>query len=146
MSQHRSGRFGAGDRGAAEALGLVVIAPGMILLALLVVLLGRDVDARAIVRSAAEAGAQAAALERDSTSSSAAAQAVVAAMLTDGTCRRHEAAVEIAAPDAQGRSAVAVSVICWVANDGVEVLRSDGKTYSAVAYATIDPYRSDDLP
>ena len=52
------------DRGAAEALGLVLIAPVAIGLALLVVFLSRQVDARAQVRTAAESAAQAAAQER----------------------------------------------------------------------------------
>ena len=52
------------DRGAADALALVLIAPAVIGLAVLVVMLGRSVDSRAQAQSAAEAAAQAAALER----------------------------------------------------------------------------------
>ena len=53
------------DRGAADALGLVLIAPVMVGLAILVVSLGRGVDSQAQARSAAEAAAQAAVLERN---------------------------------------------------------------------------------
>ena len=71
------------DRGATDALGLVMIAPAVIGLAILVVALGRGVDARAQLRSAAEASAQAAALERDAGSAAAAAEVVARAMLVD---------------------------------------------------------------
>ena len=44
------------DRGTADALGLVVLAPFVVGLALLVVWVGRSVDVDAQLRTAAEAG------------------------------------------------------------------------------------------
>ena len=71
------------DRGAADALALVLIAPAVIGLAVLVVMLGRSVDSRAQAQSAAEAAAQAAALERSPAAADAAARRVAEAMLVD---------------------------------------------------------------
>ena len=84
------------DRGAAEALGLVLVAPVAIGLALLVVFLSRQVDSRAQVRTAAESAAQAAAQERSPAAAVAAARQVVDAMLTDpDTCDSPAADVDV---------------------------------------------------
>ncbi len=71
------------DRGSADALGLALLAPAAIGLAVVIVFLGRGVDSRATVQSAAEAAAQAAAQERSPAAAVAAAQQVGAAMLVD---------------------------------------------------------------
>jgi len=59
----RRGRFRSDD-GSSDALGLALIAPAAIGLALVILFLGRGVDSRATVQSAAESAAQAAAQER----------------------------------------------------------------------------------
>ena len=67
-------------RGAADALALGLIAAAAIGLAVLDVMLGRSVDSRAPAQSAAEAAAQAAALERSPGAADTAARRVAQAM------------------------------------------------------------------
>ncbi|MDJ0767998.1 MAG: hypothetical protein QNJ12_04360 [Ilumatobacter sp.] len=129
------------DRGATEALGLVLIAPVAIGLALLVVSLGRGVDARAQVRTAAEAAAQAAALERTPAAARAAADRVAGAMLVDAdSCSAPVVVVDAASFRPGGE--VGVTVTCTISNRGIEVVRAEPEGSSATAYATIDPFRA----
>ena len=80
----RTRRFGS-DRGSSDALGAALLAPAAIGLALVILFLGRGVDGRATVQSAAESAAQAAAQERTPAAAIAAAQQVGGAMLVDVT-------------------------------------------------------------
>jgi Flp pilus assembly protein TadG len=133
------------DRGASEALGLVMITPAAIGLMLLVVWLHRGVDHRAEVRTAAEAAAQAAALERTASGADAAARAVAGAMLVDTTtCDERTVAVDTSAFAPGGE--VAVTIECGVSNHGVEVigrLSDQGRRRDAItAHATVDRYRA----
>lgn len=132
------------DRGAADALGLVLIGPAVVGLALLVVSLGRGVDATAQVRSAAEAGAQAAALERSGADADAAARrAVGRALATGQTCASFDVAVAHpgALPSSGEVASVAVTVTCRVSDRGVEVI---GRSYTeaVTAVATLDTFRA----
>jgi Flp pilus assembly protein TadG len=136
----------ASDRGAAEALGLVVIAPAVIGLALLVVMLGRSVESEAQLRTAAEAAAQAAALERTHDAAHAAAERLVDDMLrNDTTCERDRRRVDV--PNEPGRGVgmsaglIEVTVTCTMSNRGVEVI-TDDRTESVTAYATVDQFRA----
>ena len=52
-----------GDRGSTDALGLALLVPAALGLAVVIIFLGRGVDSRATVQSAAESAAQAAAQE-----------------------------------------------------------------------------------
>lgn len=138
MSTHRCRRR---DRGAADALALVLLAPASVGLALLVVALGRQVDARAQVRTAAESAAQAAALERSPAAARVAVERVVAAMLTDpDTCSDPTVAVDTSA-FAPGGSVV-VTVTCRVSDRGVEPVGAGRPVLAATATATIDPLRA----
>ncbi len=129
------------DRGAADALGLVVIAPAIIGLALLVIHLGRQVDANAQVRTAAESAAQAAALQRSAGRAEAAAVETATAMLTDpDTCARPSVIVDLGAFAPGGT--VRVVVECGVSTRGVEPVASGERRRRAVAVATVDPYRA----
>lgn len=129
------------DRGAADALGLVLLAPASIGLALLVVGFGRRVDSVAQARTAAEAAAQAAALERDPESARRAARAVSTAMLFDAdSCA--EPSVEVDVSQFEPGGWVAVSVLCHASNRGIEPIHGSSLAYSARAVAGIDPYRS----
>lgn len=135
------------DRGAADALGLVLIAPATIGLAILVVALGRDVDARAQVRTAAEAAAQAAALERDAPTAAAAADRVARAMLLDAdTCAAPTVTTSFPPVPAAGSDVqfgiVRVTVRCAVSDRGVEVIRSRPRTDEVTAIATVDFFRA----
>jgi len=133
------------DRGAADALGLVLIAPAVMGLALLIIALGRGVDAKAQVRSAAESAAQAAALERNPGAADAAAQRAADTILSDSTnCNRPLAEVRFIAPT--GTSGVRVDMVevtitCEVSNRGVEVI-TQPYTETVSAVATIDHFRA----
>lgn len=134
------------DRGTADALGLVLIAPAILGLALLVIALGRGVDATAQVRSAAESGAQAAALERNPTSASAAARRAVEATLGDSSNCDEPSVVTVyppAPPPGSGIDAgvVRVTVSCQVSDRGVEVI-SRPYDESVTAVATVDFFRA----
>ena len=136
----------ARDRGAADAFGLVLIAPVAIGLAVLVVFLSRQVDARAQVRTAAESAAQAAALERSPSAAETAARLVVGAMLTDpDTCAAPSADVDLTQFGPGGL--VAVTVSCHVSARGIERIapsdpESPSRKLSATATATIDLFRA----
>lgn len=128
------------DRGAADALGLVLIAPAVLGLALLVISLGRGVDATAQVRTAAEAAAQAAALERTPEGAQAAAQRVVDEMLGDtASCRRPG----VSRPEYPGGAVpkVRITVTCEVSNQGIEVI-SPAYDEAVTAVATLDEFRA----
>ena len=71
------------DAGSSDALGLALLTPAAIGLAVVIVLLGRGVDSRATVQSAAESAAQAAAQERSGIAAVAAAEEVGRAVLVD---------------------------------------------------------------
>ena len=101
-SAHRCATFTRtrrrGDRGSSDALGAALIAPAAIGLALVILFLGRSVDGRATVQSAAESAAQAAAQERSPAAAIAAAQQVGEAMLVDVTsCSDPSVAVDTSA-------------------------------------------------
>lgn len=139
------------DRGAADALGLVLIAPAVIGLALLVVALGRGVDARAQVRSAAEASAQAAALERDAHSASIAANEVARAMLTDSdACPDPSIGVVYPRPGAPTSGIsfglVEVTIRCTVSDRGIEVVQSGSREQVVTAVASVDFFRASGAP
>jgi hypothetical protein len=134
------------DRGAAEALGLVLIAPVAIGLALLVVFLSRQVDARAQVRTAAESAAQAAAQERSMATADMVARQVVAVMLTDpDTCVSPDVDVDV--EDFRPGGFVHVTVSCYVSARGIEPIapsdpESASRKHSVTATATIDLFRA----
>lgn len=139
------------DRGAADALGLVLIAPAVIGLAILVVSMGRDVDARAQVRSAAEAAAQAAALERNAPDAAVAAEAVARAMLVDDdACRELAIAVRYPAapvsPTGNSFGLVEVDLRCTVSDRGIEIVRSGDHPESVTAVASVDFFRARQAP
>lgn len=137
----------ARDRGASDALGLVLVAPVVLMIALLVVSLGRGVDARAQVRSAAEAAAQAAALERDSAAASAAAQRTVTSSLAGSTSCDEPRAVTQFPPIPPPVAAVQVGIVrvtvtCQVSDRGIELV-SEPFPETVTAVATVDFFRAD---
>lgn len=134
------------DRGAADALGLVLLAPAVIGLAVLVVALGRGVDAQAQVRSSAEAAAEAAALERGESDALRAGELVALSMLVDvDSCARPEVVVDYPtrpAPDSGISSGiVAVTVKCSVSDRGIAAVQAGDRLTTATAYASIDFFR-----
>ena len=129
-----------GERGAAEVLGLVLLAPVAIALALLVVFLSRQVDARAQVQSVAESAAQAAALERTASDAARAAQQTVDAALTGSdSCERPMTNVDTSAFRAGG--SVTVSVRCRVTPRGLGNVAGSTEL-GATATAVIDRFRA----
>jgi hypothetical protein len=134
------------DRGSGEVLGLVLIAPVALGVALLVLVLGRHVDARAQVRSAAEASAQAAAQERDPAAALVAARRVTTAMLTDASTCRAGVDLELDTSSFEAGGEVAVTIRCAPSPAGLEMVRPRDVTYEATAVAVIDTYRAPGLP
>jgi len=129
------------DRGAADALALVLIAPAVIGLAVLVVMLGRSVDARAQTQSAAEAAAQAAALARSPGAADAAARRVAQAMLVDhDSCAAPSVIVDTTAFRPGGE--VRVSIRCHAAARGIEAVQRSARSFDAEAVAHIDEFRA----
>jgi Flp pilus assembly protein TadG len=129
------------DRGAADALALVLIAPAVIGLAVLVVMLGRSVDARAQAQSAAEAAAQAAALERSPGAADTAARRVAQAMLVDhDSCSTPSVSVDTTAFRPGGE--VRVSIRCDAASRGIEALQRSAQGFAGEAVAHIDEFRA----
>ncbi len=83
------------DAGSSDALGLALLTPAAIGLAVVIVFLGRGVDSRATVQSAAESAAQAAAQERSGPAAIAAAEEVGRAMLVDpSSCSSPQVSVD----------------------------------------------------
>jgi hypothetical protein len=129
------------DRGAADALALVLIAPAVIGLAVLVVMLGRAVDSRAQAQSAAEAAAQAAALERSPVAADAAAHRVAEAMLVDlDSCSAPSVLVDTSLFRPGGE--VRVSIECHATARGIEFVQHSARTFRAEAIAHIDEFRA----
>lgn len=133
---------GQRDRGAADALGLALIAPAALAVAFVIVFLGRGVDSRATVQSAAESAAQAAAQERSPAAAVVAAEQVTAAMLVDrATCAEPTVSVDTSAFGPGGR--VSVTVSCSVSTAGLELIDPPNHgPMTATAFATIDPLRA----
>ncbi|NNE12710.1 MAG: hypothetical protein HKN41_10775 [Ilumatobacter sp.] len=125
----------------------MLVAPVVLMIALLVVSLGRGVDARAQVRSAAESAAQAAALERNQASAAEAASRTVQASLGDSTnCNRPQVVTEFP-PEPPPLAAVQVGIVrvtvtCEVSDRGIEAV-SDPFDEQVTAVATIDFFRAD---
>jgi Flp pilus assembly protein TadG len=130
------------DDGSSDALGLALLTPAAIGLAVVIVFLGRGVDSRATVQSAAESAAQAAAQERSTGAAIAAAEAVGREMLVDPTsCASPRVSVDVS--DFRPGGQVAVTVSCTVSTDGLELIDPPaGGTYMATAFAAIDPLRA----
>jgi hypothetical protein len=130
------------DVGSSDALGLALLTPAAIGLAVVIVFLGRSVDSRATVQSAAESAAQAAAQERSGTAAVAAADEVGRAMLVDpSSCSAPQVSVDLS--DFRPGGQVAVTVSCTVSAEGLELIDppSTGPT-TATAFAAIDPLRA----
>lgn len=131
-----------GDRASSDALGLALMTPAAIGLAVVIVFLGRGVDGRATVQSAAESAAQAAAQERSPAAAIHAARMVGTAMLIDPTsCASPLVSTDVTDFRPGGR--VAVTVSCTVSRNGLELIRPPTtRANTATAFATIDPLRA----
>ena len=137
---------GRRDRGEANALGLVLIAPVAVALAVLIVWIGRKVDTDAQVQSASSAAAQAAARQRSPAAAVAVAQSTAAAMLADVTACAGGPAVLIDASAFHAGGEVTVVVSCSPRRSDLALAGPDAATFTATSTASIDPYRSVALP
>jgi hypothetical protein len=134
------------DRGEANALGLVLIAPVAIALAIVVLWTGRKVDADAQVQAASSAAAQAAAHQRDVRSAVAAAQDTADAMLVDVTACPGGPTVSITSANFRPGGDVTVVVACSPARSDLALSGARAATFTASSTASIDVYRSAGLP
>jgi hypothetical protein len=134
-------RRACGEDGSSDALGLALLAPAAIGLAIVLLFLSRGVDSRATAMSAAESAAQAAVQERTPAAARAAADRVAAAMLTDGdTCASPSVVVDLG--DFRPGGVVAVTVSCSTSSRGLELVDPpDLGPATATAYAVVDPLR-----
>lgn len=141
-NQPGDGRRFRDDRGSSDALGLALIAPAALGLAIVILFLGRGVDSRATVQVAAESGAQAAAQERTHSAAVTAGTAAATAMLVDeDTCSAPGVLVDTSQFAPGG--VVSVTVSCTVSTGGLELINPPiPDALTATAIATIDPFRA----
>jgi hypothetical protein len=134
------------DRGEANALGMVLIAPLAVALAVLILWVGRKVDTDAQVQAASSAAAQAAVLQRTPEAAMAAARSTAAAMLTDWKACQGSALVAVDTSDFHPGGVVTVAVSCAPQRSDLGLARADAVTVAATATATIDSHRAVGLP
>lgn len=123
-------------------MGLVLIAPVAIALAVVVLWTGRKVDADAQVQAASSAAAQAAAHQRDVHSAVAAAQDTANAMLVDVSACAGGPVVSINGTDFRPGGKVTVVVSCSPARTDLALAGPGAATFTASSSATIDAYRA----
>jgi len=133
------------DTGSSDALGMALIAPAAIGLAIAVLFVSRGVDTRATAQTAAEAAAQAAAQERSLGAATVAARQVGAAMLIDAsTCENPSVTTGTDTGFVAGGTVV-VTVTCNRDVDDLTLIgptSDNGATYTA--FAVIDTLRAVD--
>jgi len=134
------------DRGEANALGLVMVAPVAIGVALLVLWTGRKVDTDAQVQAASSAAVQAAVRQRTAGAAAASARATATAMLVDAKACAGGPAIAIDTSQFRPGGTVSVTVTCSPSSDDLAPLAPHPATFTASAAATIDPYRAEALP
>jgi len=136
----------AHDRGAADVLGLVLIFPAILGFALLLLFLGRQVDATAQLQAASDAAARAAAQERGVDDAIAAATAAAASVLTDARACPGGPQIQIDAGGWRPGGQVSVTVTCTPRRDDLDLIAPPQRILSATSSASIDRYRAPDLP
>jgi hypothetical protein len=134
------------DRGEANALGLVLIAPAALALAVVILWVGRQVDTDAQMQAASSAAAQAAALQRSPGAAATAARSTVAAMLNDAKACAGGAVVSIDTAGFRPGGEVTVVVSCSPLRADLSLVGPPPATFSASATATIDLHRAAGLP
>ena len=134
------------DRGEANALGLVLIAPVAIGLAMVILWTGRKVDTDAQVQAASSAAAQSAARQRNPASAVAAAQATAQAMLTDVKACAGGPVVSVDAANFHPGGDVTVVVTCSPQTNDLRLSGGASVTFVASSTAAIDTYRAIGLP
>ena len=135
----------ARDDGSSDALGMALIAPAAIALAIAVLFISRGVDTRATAQSAAEAAAQAAAQERSLGAAQGAAQQIGNAMLIDiTTCANPSVSTSTQSGFVAGGT-VTVTVTCNRRVDDLGLIVPTGSNSATfTAFAVIDTFRAVD--
>jgi len=126
--------------GSADVLGVVLVAPVLIAMAVLVMYLGRQVDAQAQVRAAAGAAAHAGAAERSPQTAQHRAHSIVAAALAQSdSCETHDVVVDTSQFAPGGW--LSVTVACDMTVRGLELISPPQWRLSATVQVGIDRYR-----
>lgn len=133
---------GGQERGSADVLGLVLIFPAILALAILVLWLGRQVEATSEVQTASEAAAQAAARQRSPAEGVAAARRTADLMLANSNACAGAATVTLDAAMWAPGGRVTVTVRCSPRRDDLALAGPPARQVVATATATIDPYRA----
>ena len=134
------------DRGEANALGLVLIAPVAVALAVLILWIGRKVDTDAQVQAASSAAAQSAALQRNPMAAVAAAQSTATLMLSDVQACSGGPAVTVDASQFRAGGEVTVVVSCSPQRSDLALAGPERAMFTASSTASVDPYRAVALP
>jgi hypothetical protein len=130
------------ERGATETLGLVLMTPVMMAAAVAVIWISRQVDTQAQIHTAAEAAAQAAALQRSPFEADQVAHTLVWEMLNrSDLCDQLEVAVDLERFGPGGH--VSVEISCWVSDTGLRsvVKAPSGARLWARATAGLDRFK-----
>jgi Flp pilus assembly protein TadG len=130
------------DSGAAEVVAAIMIAPVVVAFTVLVFFLGRQVDSRASVRTAADSAAQAAARQRTPASAETAARQTVAGMLGDtSTCAGGPTVIVDLAGFRPG-GIVTVDITCGTRNSDLAAVGAPSKQFNGHGAAVVDTYRA----
>jgi hypothetical protein len=128
------------DRGATEMLGLVLMTPAVMAAAFVLIWISRQVDTQAQLHTAAEAAAQAAALQRSPSSAQAAAESMAAEMLEHAEgCLPMRVRVDLHSFGPGGE--VTVAIDCEVAATGLRWVSGSGARFSAQSTVGLDRFK-----
>jgi hypothetical protein len=129
------------DRGATEALGLVLMTPVMMAAAVALFWISRQVDTQAQVHTTVEAAAQAAALQRSPVAADTSARKIASEMLLrSDLCESLLVGVDLGGFGPGGQ--VSVEIVCKVSVSGLGAAALNQPTViSARATATIDRFK-----
>ena len=119
-----------------------MIAPVVVGFTVLVFFLGRQVESRASVRTAADSAAQAAARQRNPTAAEAAARQTAADMLGDSSTCAGGPTVIVDLTDFRPGGIVTVDITCGTRNDDLNAVAAPSKQFTGHGAAVIDTYRA----
>ena len=130
------------DSGAAEVIAAIMIAPVVVGFAVLVFFLGRQVDSRASVRTAADSAAQAAARQREPAAADTAARQTAIDMLSSSPTCTGGPTVLVDLSDFRPGGIVTVDITCATGRDDLAAVAAPSRTFTGHAAAVIDTYRA----
>jgi hypothetical protein len=134
-----------GSSGTSDVVGMVLLLPALLGLALLVIWVGRQVDAQAQLRAVAGAAAHAGALERSPQQAEARARRTAsAALVAADSCADPEISVDLSRFEPGG--VITVGLACFANRGGLELITPPRVRLRASVEVAIDPYRSLDRP